>query len=75
MKDPRLLTGIGVSPGLAVGPAYVVTWGVPDVPQRVVSKGDVPREIERLGEAIADVKRHLDELRQHAAEHAGATEA
>ncbi|MCH7682964.1 MAG: phosphoenolpyruvate--protein phosphotransferase [Gemmatimonadetes bacterium] len=75
MKDPRLLTGIGVSPGLAVGPAYVVTWGVPDVPQRVVSKGDVPREIERLREAIADVKRHLDELRQHAAEHAGATEA
>ena len=75
MKDPRLLTGIGVSPGLAVGPAYVVTWGVPDVPQRVVLKGDVPREIERLREAIADVKRHLDELRQHAAEHAGATEA
>ena len=75
MKDPRLLTGIGVSPGLAVGPAYVVTWGVPDVPQRVVSKGDVPREIERLREAIADVKRHLGELRQHAAEHAGATEA
>ena len=75
MKDPRLLTGIGVSPGLAVGPAYVVTWGVPDVPQRVVSKGDVGREIERLGEAIADVKGHLDELKQHAAEHAGATEA
>ncbi|MCH8935163.1 MAG: phosphoenolpyruvate--protein phosphotransferase [Gemmatimonadetes bacterium] len=75
MKDPRLLTGIGVSPGLVVGPAYVVTWGVPDVPQRVVLKGDVPREIERLREAIADVKRHLDELRQRAAEHAGATEA
>lgn len=75
MKDPRLLTGIGVSPGLAIGPAHVVTWGVPDVPQRVVSKGDVPREIERLREAIAGVKRHLDELRQYAAEHAGATEA
>ena len=75
MKDPRLLTGIGVSPGLAVGPAYVVTWGVPDLPQRVVSKEDAPGEIERLREAIADVKRHLGELRQHAAEHAGATEA
>lgn len=75
MKDPRLLTGIGVSPGLAVGPAYVVTWGVPDVPQRVVSKEDVPHEIERLREAVDDVKRHLGELRQRAAEHAGATEA
>ncbi len=75
MNDPRLITGLGVSRGLVIGPVYVVTWGVPDVPHRVVSKEEVPHEIERLHDAITDVKAHLDELREHAAEHAGATEA
>lgn len=70
-----MLRGIGVSPGLAIGPAHVVSWGVPDVPQRVVSKDEVQREIERLQTALQDVKRHLAELRAHAEEHAGATEA
>ena len=75
VSDPRLITGIGVSGGLVVGPAYVVTWGLPDVPHRIVAKDEVAREIELLHQAIADVKAHLDELRKHAAEHAGATEA
>ncbi len=75
MSDPRLLTGIGVSPGMVIGPAYVVTWGLPDVPQRVVAKEEVPAELQRLRDAVADVQRHLDDLRKHAADHAGPTEA
>jgi phosphotransferase system enzyme I (PtsI) len=75
VSDPRLLTGIGVSPGLTIGPAYVVTWGLPDVPQRVVAKEEVPAELQRLRDAVVDVQRHLDDLRKHAADHAGPTEA
>ena len=75
MSDSRLLTGIGVSPGLAIGPAFVVSWGLPDVPQRVIAKKEISGEIERLREAVSDVQKHLDDLRKHAAEHAGATEA
>ena len=75
MNDPRLLTGIGVSPGSAIGPAYIVHWGLPDVPHRVVSKRAVPGEIEHLREAIAGAKRHLEELRQRAEQHAGAAAA
>ena len=75
MKDPRLLQGIGVSPGTAIGPAYIVPWGLPDVPHRVVSKKDVPGEIERLQAAIAAIKERLEELRDHAAERAGHTES
>jgi phosphotransferase system enzyme I (PtsI) len=75
MSDSRLLTGIGVSPGLAIGPAYVVSWGLPDVPQRVIAKKEIPEEIQRLRDAVSDVQKHLDDLRKHAAEHAGATEA
>ena len=75
MSDPRLLTGIGVSPGSAIGPAYIVDWRLPDVPERVVPKGEVPREIERLHQAIDAVKEHLQELKQRTIEHAGASQA
>lgn len=75
MKDPRLLQGIGVSPGTAIGPAYVIPWGLPDVPHRVVPKKNVPGEIERLHEALDAVKQRLQTLRTHAAEQAGHTEA
>ena len=74
MQDPRLLTGIGVSPGSAIGPAYIVQWGLPDVPPKVVSKAAVPGEIERLHQAIAAVKEHLKELKQRTIERAGASQ-
>ncbi len=74
MQDPRLLTGIGVSPGSAIGPAYIVQWGLPDVPPKVVSTGEVPGEIERLHQAIAAVKEHLQELKQRTIERAGASQ-
>ena len=52
MSDRRL-TGIGVSPGVAVGPALVIRWELPDVPQRVVAEDQVEGEIKRLHEAVA----------------------
>ena len=75
MTDPRLLQGIGVSPGTVIGPAYVVPWGLPDVPHRVVSKRDVPGEIERLQAAISTIRERLEELRDHAAQRAGHSES
>jgi phosphotransferase system enzyme I (PtsI) len=75
VSDSRLLQGIGVSPGTVIGPAYVVPWGLPDVPDRVVSKKDIRREIERLHGAVDAVKNRLKALREHAAEQAGHSEA
>ena len=40
----RLLKGIGVSPGIAIGPALVLRWTMPDVPQRVVPRSQVERK-------------------------------
>ena len=74
MKD-RLLKGIGVSPGIAVGPVVVVRWALPEVPHRVVPRTQVEKEVRRLRAAIKDVKRHLAELREHAADRAGVDEA
>ena len=53
----RQLKGIGVSPGIAVGPAVVVRWALPEVPHRVVPRTQVEKEIRRLRAAIKDVKR------------------
>ena len=71
----ELLRGIGVSPGVAVGPAVVVRWVLPEVPHRVVPRSQVSKEIRRLRAAVRDVKRHLHELREHTADRAGVDEA
>ena len=74
MSD-RLLKGIGVSPGIAVGPAVIVRWTLPEVPHRVVPRSHVEKEVRRLRAAVRDVKRHLLELKARAEDRAGVDEA
>ncbi|MGH7569742.1 MAG: phosphoenolpyruvate--protein phosphotransferase [Gemmatimonadales bacterium] len=74
MSD-RLLRGIGVSPGIAVGPAAVVRWTLPEVPHRVVPRSRVEKEVRRLRAAVKDVKRHLADLKARAQDRAGTDEA
>jgi phosphotransferase system enzyme I (PtsI) len=71
----RQLKGIGVSPGIAVGPVVVVRWALPEVPHRVVARSQVEKEVRRLRAAIKDVKRHLAELGERAVDRAGVDEA
>ncbi len=71
----RWLKGIGVSAGMAVGPAVVVRWALPEVPHRVVPRSQVEKEVRRLRAAVRDVKRHVQELRAKAEDRAGVDEA
>jgi phosphotransferase system enzyme I (PtsI) len=71
----RVLRGIGVSPGLAYGPAMVVDWRFPDVPDRGIGPDQVDAEILRLRSAVEQVVRHLETLRQRVRERAGAEES
>jgi phosphotransferase system enzyme I (PtsI) len=73
--NERLLMGIGVSPGIAIGPALVLRWTMPEVPSRVVSRSQVEKEVRRLRAAVQDVKRHHLKLRAKAEARAGADEA
>ena len=41
MSSPRILRGIGVSPGLALAPAVVLEWRFPEVPDRSVRPEDI----------------------------------
>ncbi|HYK83504.1 MAG TPA: phosphoenolpyruvate--protein phosphotransferase [Gemmatimonadales bacterium] len=73
--NERLLKGIGVSAGIAIGPAVVVRWTMPEVPHRVVPRSQVEKEVRRLRAAVRDVKRHLLALKAKAADRAGLDEA
>ncbi len=75
MSPDRLLKGIGVSPGIAMGPTVTVRWALPEVPHRVVPRAQVEKEVRRLRAAIKDVRGQLTELRARAADRAGVDEA
>ena len=71
----RLLTGIGVSPGVVIGPAVVVQLALPEVPPRVVARKAVNREVARLRGTVKAVRSFLERMRERAARRAGAEEA
>lgn len=71
----RLLKGIGVSPGIAMGPIVTVRWALPEVPHRVVPRTQVEKEVRRLRAALRDVRKQLTDLRARAEDRAGVDEA
>ena len=75
MSPDRLLKGIGVSPGIAIGPTVTVRWALPEVPHRVVGRNQVEKEVRRLRAALKDVRGQLNELRARAEDRAGVDEA
>jgi phosphotransferase system enzyme I (PtsI) len=74
MND-RLIRGVGVSPGIAIGPAVVVQTALPDVPHRVVPRSQVEREVRRLRAAVRDVQRYVQDLRTRTETRVGPDEA
>ena len=75
MSTPRILRGIGVSPGVEVAPALIMQWDFPEVPDRAVRPEQVEDEVRRLREAVAEVVGHLTELGQKVLRRAGPEEA
>jgi phosphotransferase system enzyme I (PtsI) len=71
----RTLRGIGVSPGVAYGPALVVDWRFPDVPDRGIGPDQLEAEIARLHDAVEIVVQHLEALRERVRERAGPEES
>lgn len=69
------LRGVGVSPGLAIGPAVAVRWSFPEVADRTVAPDEVDGEIARLGRAVEAVVEQLHGLRQRTLQRAGQEEA
>ena len=72
---PREFRGIGVSPGVAWGPALVVRWDFPEVPDRTVRADQVEHEVRRLHEAVDYVVSYLQELGERVLQRAGPEES
>jgi phosphotransferase system enzyme I (PtsI) len=75
MSGPRLLRGIGVSPGVAWAPALVMRWDFPQVPDRTVTAGEIEGEVQRLREAVDYVVSHLQGLGERVLQRAGPEES
>jgi phosphotransferase system enzyme I (PtsI) len=75
MVAPHVLRGVGVSPGVAFGPALVIRLDFPDVPNRAVPPAQVEEEVRRLHDAVEAVVASLRELGQRVYERAGPEEA
>ena len=75
MDERHQLDGIGVSPGIAFASAMVMRWDFPDVPDRAITREEVPAELARLRQAVSEVAHGLTSLRERVAERAGPEES
>jgi phosphoenolpyruvate-protein phosphotransferase (PTS system enzyme I) len=75
MSVARQFRGIGVSPGVAWGPALVLRWDFPQVPDRTVRADQVDNEVRRLREAVDHVVSYLQELGERVLQRAGPEES
>jgi phosphotransferase system enzyme I (PtsI) len=56
------LHGVGVSGGIAIGRAQLVSHATREVAHYTIPQAQVPAEIERFGAAVKEVQRELEEL-------------
>ena len=72
---PSVLRGIPASPGIVVGPVYLLRWEVPEVRHRVVEDAAIPGEIRRYHAAVDLARERLHLLRARAEAKVGPEEA
>lgn len=75
MARSRIIKGVSVTPGLALGPVHVVRSTDDLVPTWSLSEAEVPREIQRLHRGIEAAKDELELRRRRVAREAGEQEA
>ena len=73
-KEVRI-QGIGVSPGVAVGPAAFVRWGVDEPNAEAIAPDEVDRELARLEAAVNETREEIRRLERQVAGQLGATDA
>ncbi len=66
-KSERVLQGLAVSPGIAIGPVFISDDGDLAVPEYRLSDTDVPAELERFQAAVALAVKQLKKLKGKAA--------
>ena len=64
-------TGVGVSPGIALGPAFILAPEDDTVVLREITTSDVSRELQRFEEALVTTRQQIHDLQHRMAENLG----
>jgi phosphotransferase system enzyme I (PtsI) len=67
-RRQRILVGLGVSPGVAIGPAHVMEAGAVDIPEYTVEEDKVEAEVTRFTESVEKSQRQLRKLKAKSAD-------
>lgn len=59
-----VLKGVGVTPGVAHGPAFLMTTEEPRIVERTITEDEIPREIARFEEALIETRRQLRDIQE-----------
>jgi len=70
-RGERVVEGIGVAPGIAIGPAYLYARAAFEVEERHISDGDAEEEVKRFERAVAKSERDLNKIASIAREKLG----
>ncbi len=62
----RTLRGLGVSPGIAIGPAHIVESGAVRVPEYSLPADRIDAEVERFADACSKARRQIRKLKTKA---------
>ncbi|MCZ6837319.1 MAG: PEP-utilizing enzyme, partial [Planctomycetota bacterium] len=71
----EVIKGIPVSPGVVIGQAFILDEVQERVPYHKVPEHEVPKELQRLEQAVASARADLDEDRARVAEQLGSEPA
>lgn len=69
--SPETFQGIGVSPGVATGPVFLLTGEEDRVVERAITDEEIAREIARFEEALIATRRQLHEIQRQVSEAIG----
>jgi len=62
----RTLQGLGVAPGIAIGPVHVRESGSVEVPEYAIEEGALEAEVKRLADAVHRSRQQLRKLKEKA---------
>jgi len=64
MKKTQFIKGIGVTPGIIIGKAYLLDRGKIEAPARVIPESHTPQEVARFRDAVEESKKQLRQAKE-----------
>jgi len=62
VQGEQVMDGVAASPGIAIGPAYVLKREEPVVEKETIPEAAIQRELERFEDAVAQAERSLESI-------------